>query len=66
MKCPHCHQEIPAKPIYDPSDPVQQRGYDDTVFNRAQQGPPYRQNPYPDGSDEYYRWNRGLHAAYRI
>lgn len=66
MKCPHCGKAIQPdpRPEYDPSDPVQKRGYDDTVLNKTN-GPPYRPNPYPKGSDEYYRWNRGFHAAYR-
>jgi hypothetical protein len=62
--CPHCGKPIDAPIAYNPSDPVQKRGFDDTIWNHTEGTPGrYRKNEHPEGSDEYYRWNRGYHAA---
>ena len=67
--CPHCKNKIDVTAVtvscgdYNPDDPIQRQGYDDQAFNETEGKPSYfRKNEYPDGSDEYYRWNRGARA----
>lgn len=71
-QCPNCGARITgADSSYDPSDPIQKRGYDDQKWNEARQTKNaaiggYRRNEYLGGSSEYYRWNRGARHAMGI
>lgn len=68
--CPHCHKPIVvfiskstkiSAPEFDPSDPVQQLGYEHAEFNHVKrESKDYKRCPHPDGTDEFYRYNRGL------
>lgn len=70
--CPHCRNPLQVavsippssgKPDFDPTDPVQKRGYEDAVFNSAKRAPgEYKKCPFADKSDELYRYNRGMWA----
>lgn len=67
--CPCCGQRLlvsspTPRAEYDPSDPIEKRGFDDEKWNCAHPFNPdnptvYRRNPFQRGSDEFYRWNRG-------
>lgn len=58
--CPHCGETFDTDNVYNPNDPIQRRGYDDQVWNETEGKPgTFRKNEYPEGSSEYYRWNRG-------
>lgn len=65
-KCPHCGRIIQSQE-YDPSDAIQKSGFYDQEWNdakfienkRLKRIGGFRKNPFPEGSDEYYRYNRG-------
>lgn len=70
FRCPCCGGMIrvsvvpQSNTIYDSSDPVQKQGFDDQTWNDEHPFPlptgmKYKQNPHPDKSDAYYRWNLG-------
>lgn len=65
MIFPHCHQEITTPPAYDPSDPVQKEGYDDTCAEIATGGAGklWCSNPYRVKTSKYRRWSIGYHEA---
>lgn len=57
--CPKCHHVF-SEPDYDETDPVQRQGREDALWKGSRKHVP---NRYPEGSDEYYRWNRGVRSV---